>query len=125
MQTGEPGSAADADDAVSPELRVINRQQLAEVAVDLLPIRGAAGTYPAQFRLECLSHDNLFFIVSPHDIVSGKPTDIDDHVEWLLAHQKCVANSVCLSAFSLWYLLPSSHPVVVAITKIVCKLTLP
>lgn len=38
--------------------------------------------------LECLKEENTFFIVSPKDIVIARPRDKDDHVMWLLEHDK-------------------------------------
>ena len=32
--------------------------------------------------------DRHFFIVSPRDIVVGKPRDTDDRIDWLLQHDR-------------------------------------
>ena len=38
--------------------------------------------------IESVSEDNHFFIISPKDVVVAKPRDQDDHVTWLLEHDK-------------------------------------
>lgn len=76
----------DEDDSVGPELHIVDRNSFQETAVDMLPIHTEAGT--TEFILDCLPHDNLFFIVAPKDVVQGKPTTVDDHIDWLLAHKR-------------------------------------
>jgi hypothetical protein len=34
--------------------------------------------------LESLIEENLYYIVSPKDVVVAKLRDIDDHIQWLL-----------------------------------------
>jgi hypothetical protein len=34
------------------------------------------------------SAEPLFYIVSPKDIVVARPRDVDDHITWLLQHDK-------------------------------------
>ena len=35
-----------------------------------------------------MSEDNLFYIVSPKDVVVARQRDEDDHIAWLLQHEK-------------------------------------
>ena len=37
--------------------------------------------------LECLMEDNMYFIVSPKDLVVARQRDLDDHLSWLLEHE--------------------------------------
>jgi len=37
---------------------------------------------------ENVSEENLFYIVSPKDLVLAKPRNIDDHIKWLTDHGK-------------------------------------
>ena len=36
---------------------------------------------------ETIEEENLFYIVSPKDIVVAKQRDQDDHISWLLEHE--------------------------------------
>eukprot|EP00092_Neocalanus_flemingeri_P033946 GFUD01036912.1.p1 GENE.GFUD01036912.1~~GFUD01036912.1.p1 ORF type:complete len:874 (+),score=241.55 GFUD01036912.1:57-2678(+) len=58
------------------------------VSTDLLSIRGHEEHKPKDYQLECLTDDKHYFIMSPKDIVLGKPRDQDDHIEWLLDHKE-------------------------------------
>jgi len=44
----------------------------------------------SNYRLECLPSDNMFYVVSPRDIVVARPCDKDDHIAWLLSRRKYV-----------------------------------
>ena len=57
-----------------------------EVCTDLLSIRGYEQYQPSDFHMEYLNEDQHYFIVSPKDVVVGKPRDMDDHVEWLIGN---------------------------------------
>ena len=58
------------------------------VSTDLLSIRGHEEHKPKDYTLEYLFEDKQYFILSPKDIVLGKPRDEDDHIEWLLDHKQ-------------------------------------
>ena len=57
------------------------------VSTDLLSIRGHLHHKPKDYNLEYLLDDKQYFILSPKDIVLGKPRDEDDHIEWLCDHK--------------------------------------
>jgi len=38
--------------------------------------------------LEYLPGENIFYIVSPKDVVMAKPRDLDDHITWLLERER-------------------------------------
>ena len=70
-----------------PQLMVFDPAQAYRLlSTDLLSIRGHEEHKPKDYQLECLVDDKHYFIMSPKDIVVGKPRDEDDHVEWLLNH---------------------------------------
>jgi len=50
--------------------------------------RGHEEYKPKDYKFECLVDDKFYFIMSPHDVVVGKPRDEDDHVDWLVQHQR-------------------------------------
>jgi len=58
------------------------------VSTDLLSIRGHEDYEARDYQFEALIDDKFYFIMCPRDVVVGKPRDEDDHVEWLLQHQK-------------------------------------
>ena len=43
---------------------------------------------PHDYNLECLLADKQYYVISPHELVIGKPCDMDDHIDWLLDHDK-------------------------------------
>ena len=72
-----------------PQLMVFDPlQQFQLVSTDLLSVRGHEEHGPGQYQLEYLLEDKHYFIMSPKDVVLGKPRDEDDHIEWLLQHQQ-------------------------------------
>ena len=50
--------------------------------------RGHEEYKPKDYKFECLVDDKFYFIMSPRDVVVGKPRDEDDHVDWLVQHQR-------------------------------------
>ncbi|KAK2146463.1 hypothetical protein LSH36_606g03004 [Paralvinella palmiformis] len=76
--------------AARPQLRIIepHMHYYDEVTNDALSIRGFQRYKCNDYHLECLKEENTFFIVSPKDIVIARPRDKDDHVMWLLEHDK-------------------------------------
>ena len=40
------------------------------------------------YRLDYMTTESLFYVVSPRDIVVAKPRDLDDHITWLLQNEK-------------------------------------
>jgi hypothetical protein len=44
------------------------------------------------FFKESISEENLFFIVSPKDVVVARLRDMDDHITWLMEHERYEAN---------------------------------
>eukprot|EP01091_Cochliopodium_minus_P012545 TRINITY_DN3820_c0_g1_i1.p1 TRINITY_DN3820_c0_g1~~TRINITY_DN3820_c0_g1_i1.p1 ORF type:complete len:888 (-),score=239.42 TRINITY_DN3820_c0_g1_i1:117-2780(-) len=73
--------------ALRPELRVINRKN-EEISSDALPIQGFERYQSTDYRLDYMAKESIFYIVSPKDIVVGKPRDLDDHIQWLVEHHR-------------------------------------
>ena len=77
-------------DAARPQVIVVEPQPegFQEICSDVLSIRGHERYKPKDYHLESLVEDKHFFIVSPRDIVVGKPRDTDDRIDWLLQHDR-------------------------------------
>ena len=39
------------------------------------------------YIVENVKEDNLFYIISPRDVVVARPRDQDDHITWLIKHE--------------------------------------
>ena len=84
-----PKQKTEDGDAMRPQVLVVEPQPgtgYQEVCSDVLSIRGFEKYRPKDYHLECLVEDQHYFIVSPKDIVVGKPRDTDDRIDWLLQH---------------------------------------
>ncbi|CAG8807292.1 35594_t:CDS:2, partial [Racocetra persica] len=70
--------------AKCPELRILN-QSNDEISIDALPLHGYAHYQANDYVLDYFpSEEDMFYVVSPKDLVLAKPRDSDDHVGWLL-----------------------------------------
>ncbi|XP_048576551.1 vacuolar protein sorting-associated protein 41 homolog isoform X2 [Nematostella vectensis] len=77
--------------AQRPQLRLLQCLSLnesEEMSADALSIRGYQHYRCDDYHLENVAEENLFYIVSPKDIVLAKPRDMDDHLTWLIEHGK-------------------------------------
>ncbi|KAK3752405.1 hypothetical protein QZH41_008609, partial [Actinostola sp. cb2023] len=93
MTNIEEGHSKHADNvsAKRPQLRIISTSGFndhEEISADALSIRGYHHYRCDDYHLENVAEDNLFYIVSPKDIVLAKPRDMDDHIGWLMLHGK-------------------------------------
>ncbi|XP_041366904.1 vacuolar protein sorting-associated protein 41 homolog [Gigantopelta aegis] len=72
-----------------PHLRILEPEMNTskEISNDALSIRGFEEYRCNDYHLESISEENLFYIVSPKDIVVAKLRDQDDHLSWLLEHK--------------------------------------
>eukprot|EP01012_Entosiphon_sulcatum_P025382 TRINITY_DN306_c1_g2_i1.p1 TRINITY_DN306_c1_g2~~TRINITY_DN306_c1_g2_i1.p1 ORF type:complete len:938 (-),score=231.64 TRINITY_DN306_c1_g2_i1:71-2587(-) len=75
--------------APRPELRNMQRNG-EDISSDALNIRGFEGFKAVDYRLEHNEQtvENIFYILSPQEIIIARPCDNDDHVAWLLKHKK-------------------------------------
>ncbi|CAH1788445.1 unnamed protein product [Owenia fusiformis] len=95
---GEAGKYA----ASRPHLRIIepHMDYYDELSNDALSIRGFQEYRCNDYHLECVVSDNIYFIVSPKDIVAAKPRDEDDHITWLLDNEMFEEAMVTATAHS-------------------------
>ncbi|CAG8508593.1 12818_t:CDS:10 [Ambispora leptoticha] len=70
--------------AKRPELRIINSSN-EEISSDALSLHSFQQYQANDYVLDFLpSDEDLFYVVSPKDLVVAKPRDLDDHIGWLL-----------------------------------------
>ncbi|XP_059151993.1 vacuolar protein sorting-associated protein 41 homolog isoform X2 [Physella acuta] len=71
-----------------PHLQILepHLKHFEEISNDALSIRGFQEYRSIEYHLECLPDENLYFIVSPKDVVVAKLRDQDDHITWLMEH---------------------------------------
>ncbi|XP_060554893.1 vacuolar protein sorting-associated protein 41 homolog isoform X2 [Ruditapes philippinarum] len=72
-----------------PNLRIVDAfmEYFEEVSNDALSIRGYQHYRCNDYHLENVKEDNLFYIISPKDVVVARPRDMDDHITWLIRHE--------------------------------------
>jgi len=73
-----------------PHLQVLepHLKHFEEISNDALSIRGFQEYRCNDYHLECIAEENLFYIVSPKDVVVARLRDLDDHITWLMDHQQ-------------------------------------
>ncbi|CAG8496376.1 2649_t:CDS:10 [Scutellospora calospora] len=69
--------------AKCPELRIINSSN-DEISIDALPLHGFIHYQANDYILDYFPSEDMFYVVSPKDLVLAKPRDSDDHIGWLL-----------------------------------------
>ncbi|CAG8681179.1 15096_t:CDS:10 [Gigaspora margarita] len=69
--------------AKRPELRIMNSSN-EEISIDALPLHGFMHYQANDYVLDYFPSEDMFYIVSPKDLVLARPRDSDDHVGWLL-----------------------------------------
>jgi len=75
-----------------PEVRIMTRNG-DEVCSEALSISGYERYGPLHYRLDHLTLDSHFYLVSPKEIVVAKPRDLDDNIAWYLEkgqYEKCL-----------------------------------
>ncbi|KAI8972362.1 hypothetical protein BDB01DRAFT_884491 [Pilobolus umbonatus] len=73
--------------ADKPELHVFNSDN-EEISDDVLPIHGYKHYQANDYALEFVMEEDLFFIMGPKDVLVAKIPDEDDHIEWLMFHER-------------------------------------
>ncbi|KAL3832067.1 hypothetical protein ACJMK2_023745 [Sinanodonta woodiana] len=73
-----------------PHLRTIlpRHSEYEEISNDALSIRGYQEYRCNDYHLESIQQENLFYIISPKDVVVARQRDQDDHIEWLVEHER-------------------------------------
>ena len=81
-----------------PQLRIISRRNVERASPDAIRVHGFEHYNPTDYRLEFVAREQMFYIVSPKDVVMAQPRNVDDNIQWLvkqkkyeLAYQKAVA----------------------------------
>ena len=77
----QPGNAE------RPELKMITKDNQ-EISSDALGIHSYEHYSAKSYRLDYMTTESIFYIVAENDIIVAKPRDLDDHITWLLKHQK-------------------------------------
>ncbi|RUS21513.1 vacuolar protein sorting-associated protein 41 [Endogone sp. FLAS-F59071] len=73
--------------AKRPELRIVNAYN-EEFSNDVLPVKGYSHCQANDYVLDYLPTEDMFYVVSPKDLVAAKQRDIDDHIQWLLERKR-------------------------------------
>ncbi|KAL1923384.1 uncharacterized protein VTP21DRAFT_8364 [Calcarisporiella thermophila] len=69
--------------AQRPELRIINKDN-EEISSDALSVHNYALYQANDYLLNFVSSEDMFYVLSPKDVVVVRPCDLDDHITWLL-----------------------------------------
>lgn len=92
----------------------------AELSADVLSIRHHDRLKARDYQLESLYEEGVYFVLSPRDVIVGKPRDADDHVDWLMGEaqkgsrqwtSKCTSQEINFAEFNF----PSCKVVVVGL----------
>ncbi|XP_064648417.1 vacuolar protein sorting-associated protein 41 homolog [Lineus longissimus] len=90
LSYSEDGAVSESGEfrANRPHLTIIEPHfnDYTDVSNDALSIRGFELYKCNDYHLESLIEENLYYIVSPKDVVVAKLRDIDDHIQYLLEH---------------------------------------
>ncbi|KAI8139914.1 hypothetical protein BJV82DRAFT_625472 [Fennellomyces sp. T-0311] len=73
--------------AVRPELHIINGEN-EEISADVLALHGFEHYQANDYVLEYLDEEDMFYVLGPKDLVAARPRDQDDHIEWLMDHER-------------------------------------
>ncbi|PVD30846.1 hypothetical protein C0Q70_10121 [Pomacea canaliculata] len=82
-----------------PHLRIIEPGLYTseELSNDALTMRGFEEYRINDYHLECIPDENIFFIISPKDVVISRLRDMDDHITWLMDHERYEEAMACAS----------------------------
>lgn len=75
-------------DLSRPHLRIIEDCSGDELSNDALSIRGFQTYKCLDYTLENYSEEGMFYIISPKDVVVARQRDSDDHLHWLIEHER-------------------------------------
>ncbi|KAI8088964.1 uncharacterized protein BX664DRAFT_263200 [Halteromyces radiatus] len=75
--------------ASRPELHIIDPQlDNEEISADVLALNGYEHYQPNDYVLGFLAEEDMFYVMGPKDLIVARPRDVDDHIEWLMEHEK-------------------------------------
>lgn len=73
--------------AFQPELHIMNEDN-EEISADVLALHGYEHYQANDYVLEFLDEEDMFYVLGPKDLVAARPRDYNDHIEWLMDHEK-------------------------------------
>lgn len=73
--------------AAKPELHIINSDN-EEISADVLALHGYEHYQANDYVLGFLMEEDMFYVMGPKDLIAARSRDEDDHIEWLLEHQR-------------------------------------
>lgn len=74
--------------APPPELMIVHQNNGKEIACDELTIKDYDRYFATDYRLEFNPQESTFYILSQKDIIIAKPRDADDHITFLVEHER-------------------------------------
>jgi hypothetical protein len=87
--------------AKRPELRIINSHN-EEISTDALSLHGFQYYQANDYELDYFPSEDMFYVVSPKDLVLAKPRDLDDHISWLLERSRYEEALSSLQEAQVW-----------------------
>ncbi|CAO3594593.1 unnamed protein product [Absidia cylindrospora] len=75
--------------ASRPELHIVDPQlDNEEISADVLALNGFEHYQANDYVLGFLMEEDMFYVMGPKDLIVARPRDVDDHIEWLMEHEK-------------------------------------
>ena len=73
-----------------------------EISTDALSLHGFQHYQANDYELDYFPSEDMFYVVSPKDLVLAKPRDLDDHIGWLLERSKYEEALTSLQEAQAW-----------------------
>ena len=89
-----------ADMSIAPSVLIVEPVSFDEftlVCTDVMTISGTEGYSPKDYDIKFLIEDQHYFIVSPKEVILGKPRDTDDHIDYLLSKKRFADALECIA----------------------------
>lgn len=74
--------------ASRPELHILDQHTNEEISADVLALNGYELYQANDYVLGFLMEEDMFYVMGPKDVIVARPRGLDDHLEWLLDHEK-------------------------------------
>ncbi|CAI2161428.1 16876_t:CDS:10 [Funneliformis geosporum] len=87
--------------AKRPELRIIDSYN-EEISTDALSLHSFQNYQANDYSLDYFQSEDMFYVVSPKDLVLAKPRDLDDHIGWLLDRSRYEEALLSLQEAQAW-----------------------
>ncbi|OBZ81420.1 Vacuolar protein sorting-associated protein 41 [Choanephora cucurbitarum] len=85
--------------ASKPELHIFNADN-EDISQDILPSHGFEHYQANDYVLQFLMEEDMFYVMGPKDLIAARARDEDDHIEWLLEHERFGEALDAVRAFS-------------------------